>query len=172
MPKLSQYELDRLQNIKRNMALLTSLDIHTDLFPPKEVRRPKKLAAPKKRKSENDDPSGDSPPKFARTDITDEPLSGARRSARNAGKKINYTGEQIRSLPDPVSSRSKKLGNAGPLGTGSGNKMYVFPLYTINVSDEVSALNLELFLASRLGHGGQRGIYMFSELFTCLACAE
>jgi E3 ubiquitin-protein ligase UHRF1 len=135
MPKLSQYEIERAKNIERNKALLATLEIHKDLFPPKEVHRPKKSAAPKKRKAEvdeNDGASAGSTPKVARTDSGDEPSSGARRSARNAGKKVDYRAEQIRSLPNPISSRNRKPGNAGPLGTGaSTRKMCAFPFLTI-----------------------------------------
>jgi E3 ubiquitin-protein ligase UHRF1 len=139
MPKLSQYEIDRANNIKKNNALLASLDIHKDIFPPKEVQRPKKIAAPKKRKAEvneNDDASVGSPPKIARTDTGDELLSGARRSARNAGKKVDYRAEQVRSIPTPVSTRNKP-GNQGPLGSGASTRkmcVYLFnmmPLYSL-----------------------------------------
>lgn len=138
MPKLSQYEIEREKNIARNQEVLEKLNIVGNLFPSKEVRRPKKPAAPKKRKAEvdeNDDTSvGTSPSKIARTETGDEPLSGARRSARNAGKRVDYKAEQIRTLPGPVSSRngSNRPGNAGPLGTGaSSRKMHAFPSQAI-----------------------------------------
>jgi E3 ubiquitin-protein ligase UHRF1 len=125
MPKLSQYEIDREQNIERNKAILAGLDLPK--IPPKETCQPKKPAARKKRKvedDENNDVSAGSPPKFARTTISDEPSSGARRSARNAGKKVDYKAERIRSVPVPISTRNKP-GNSGPLGSGaSGHKMY------------------------------------------------
>jgi E3 ubiquitin-protein ligase UHRF1 len=132
MPKLSQYEIDRIENIARNKALLDAL-VPKDLFPPtKEVRQPKKPTAPKKRKAEVDESeenSTESEPKAARTDSGDEPSSGARRSARNAGKKIDYKAEQIRSLPSPISTRNKP-GNAGPLGSGaSSRKMYALIIH-------------------------------------------
>lgn len=131
MPKISQYELDREANIARNRALLATLDIPKDLFPPKEVRQPKKSAASKKRRAEVDESTEepeDSPPKVARTDSGHEP-SGARRSARNAGKTVDYKSERNGGLPLPVTARnrSKKQGNTGPLGTGNGGKkMYGF----------------------------------------------
>jgi E3 ubiquitin-protein ligase UHRF1 len=133
MPQLSQYEKDRLANIERNKALLASLelDIPQNLFPQKEVRRPKKPAAPKKRRAEpdeNDEAPKESPAKVARTDASDD-ASGVRRSARNAGKTVDYKSEKTGGLPLPLSvrNRNKKPGNAGPLGEGKGGKkMCVF----------------------------------------------
>jgi E3 ubiquitin-protein ligase UHRF1 len=124
MVKLSQYEINRNNNIARNLALLAGLDIHKDTVPPKEVRKPKKVAAPKKRKAEvdeNDDASAASPSKVPRTDTGNEPSFGARRSARNTGKKVDYKAEQIRSLPAPISIRNKP-GNEGPLGSGASSR--------------------------------------------------
>ncbi|KIM85290.1 hypothetical protein PILCRDRAFT_817291 [Piloderma croceum F 1598] len=127
MPKLSQYEIEREENIKRNSALLDALGIQK--VHPKEVPKPKKAVPPKKRKAEvdeNNDASAGSPPKIARTTSSDQPLSGARRSARNAGKKVDYKAEQIRVIPVPISTRNK-AGNAGPLGSGaSGRKIVKF----------------------------------------------
>lgn len=157
MPKLSQYEIEREENIKRNNALLDALGISK--VHPKEGPKPKKAAPPKKRKAqvdENNDVSAGSPPKIARTTSSDESLSGARRSARNAGKKVNYKAEQIRDIPVPISTRNK-AGNAGPLGSGaSGRKMCAFRLPTTrHILKPISELNLVLFLASRLGRGGR-----------------
>jgi hypothetical protein len=162
MPKLSHYEIEREENIKRNQALLDALGIPK--VHPEKAPKPK-AALPKKRKAkvdENDDASAGSPPKIARTTSSDEPLSGARRSARNAGKKIDYKAEQIRSTPVPISTRNK-AGNAGPLGSGaSGRKMCAFRLpMTCRILKQISELNSALFLASKLERGGRRGMKPF-----------
>ena len=120
MVKLSQYEITRNNNIARNKALLAGFDIPKDTFPAKEVRKPRKAAAPKKRKAEVDENDDASSFKVPRTDTGDEPSSGARRSARNAGKRVDYKAEQIRSLPAPISIRNKP-GNEGPLRSGASS---------------------------------------------------
>lgn len=130
--KVSKYEIERNANIARNKAVLAELDIRMDLFPPKEVRQPKKSTTSQKRPraetDENIDEPKQSPPKIARTESIDRP-SGARRSARNAGKIIDYKSGKSDGGPLPliVRNHSNKPGNAGPIGEGrarGGKKMY------------------------------------------------
>ncbi|KAF7966629.1 hypothetical protein HWV62_37539 [Athelia sp. TMB] len=131
MAKISQYERDRDANIARNKALLASLNIEQIPFDePKEVRRPKKSAASKKRKAEPviEETTDENAPKIARTDSeNDGPASRTRRSARNAGKTVDYKSEHLRSqLPAPLTgSRGGLTGNEGPLRTGSNIKKIV-----------------------------------------------
>jgi len=165
MPKISQYEIDREENIKRNNAVLESLGVTQVKVHPAKVPKPKKAAPLKKRKAEvdeNDGVSAGSPPKVARITSSDEPLSGARRSARNAGKKVDYKAEQLRVIPVPISTRNK-AGNAGPLGSGaSGRKMCAFRLPNgTSFLKQISESNSALFLTSRLERGGKQGTKLF-----------
>lgn len=124
---LSQYEIEREANMARNAALLTSLGLTNDskdLFPV-QTKKPKKVTAPVKRKAK-DAADEEERPKVARTDSDDAPTSGTRRSARNAGKTVDYKAEINRGLPEPAAARSMEPGNSGPVGAGSGKKMYVF----------------------------------------------
>lgn len=131
---ISQYEIERAANIERNKAILAKLEIPKDIFPVKAAQKPKKSTAPKKRKVEIDETSEDSPAKFSRTDSDEAPSAGSRRSARNAGKKIDYKAELYRGLPPPVAGHSSKPGNTGPLGAGgSGKKMYVCLMFNFRV---------------------------------------
>lgn len=129
-PKMSQYEIEREANIARNAALLASMGLtkdSKDLFPV-QAKKPKqkKVVVPVKRKAE-DESAEEARPKIARTDSDDAPSSGTRRSARNAGKTVDYKAEANRGLPEPLAAGSFKPGNSGPVGVGSGKKMYVFP---------------------------------------------
>ena len=128
-PKLSQYEIDREANIARNAALLASLGLTKDrreLFPvqPKQPNL-KKVVVPFKRKAE--DSVAEERPKVARSDSDDAPTSGTRRSARNAGKTVDYKAGINRGPSESLAARSQKPGNSGPVGVGSGKKMYVVP---------------------------------------------
>ena len=129
-PKLSQYEIDREANIARNAALLASLGLTKDcreLFPVQAPKQPnlKKVVVPVKRKAE--DSVAEERPKVARSDSDDAPTSGTRRSARNAGKTVDYKAGINRGPSESLAARSQKPGNSGPVGVGSGKKMYVFP---------------------------------------------
>ena len=130
-PKLSQYEIDREANIAKNRALLADLELTNDskeLFTvkaPKQPRR-KNVVAPVKRKAE-DEVAEEHHLKVARSDSDVTPASKTRRSARNAGKTVDYKAEIKRGLSEPLAARSQKPGNSGPVGVGSGKKMYAFP---------------------------------------------
>lgn len=108
------YEKQRLENIERNreMLLALGLDELKTYVPPKTT---KKDAAPtaksRKRKSPPQDAEGEneSNTKALKTraaeSITD--ASGTRRSARNAGKVVDYKSEIVKTFPEAISLAAK-----------------------------------------------------------------
>lgn len=92
----TNYEILRAANIARNKALLAALNIE-EIFPPPAKQTPKPKAtksAPKKRKAptpEGED-SAETPAKKrqARSEDENANATGLRRSARNAGKTVDY----------------------------------------------------------------------------------
>ncbi|KAF7311143.1 Methionine aminopeptidase 2 [Mycena chlorophos] len=123
---VSDYERQRLANIQRNKALLLSLGLDKPAFEPTEPKRAPKKAAPKKRQAE-DAPEGELAPKAARTESVSAPVNsdGPRRSARHAGKTVDYKGENLK-LNTPVSASVKaglrSLEDLGPQGREEGSK--------------------------------------------------
>ncbi|EAU93010.2 hypothetical protein CC1G_06730 [Coprinopsis cinerea okayama7 len=108
MPALSEYERQRQENIKRNQELLKSLGLDGPISALLEPKAQKTKPAPKKskkRKTEaqelgdtrNGDDTEEPASKAQRSeqanDVSEAPIPGPRRSARNAGKKIDYTKE-------------------------------------------------------------------------------
>lgn len=93
--------------------MLKSLGLHEPgLFEQKEKR-----VKTKKRKTEDDETHRIA--KVQRPAV--EPEGGVRRSARNAGKVIDYDAEIQRSLPEPLSGRT---GNEGPVGRDGGKRTH------------------------------------------------
>ncbi|TFY80116.1 hypothetical protein EWM64_g3890 [Hericium alpestre] len=84
------YELERLENIKRNRALLEALKI--EQYKPPKPAQPEKRKVTKKRKASPTVTTEESPDpvKSSRTDASDSPATGLRRSQRNAGKSVDY----------------------------------------------------------------------------------
>ncbi|KAF9526430.1 PUA-like domain-containing protein [Crepidotus variabilis] len=131
---VSEYEKIRLENIAKNKEILASLGLDKPLFEPKEKRPARKAKQSKKRKAEetNEDLDEDSKPakKLLRNDSgtssSSSPTSedGPRRSARHAGKVIDYNKPEPRSLPERAaySSGVKKLENDGPMGREDGKR--------------------------------------------------
>ncbi|TFK57273.1 hypothetical protein OE88DRAFT_1715965 [Heliocybe sulcata] len=102
---LTAYEIQRQKNIESNRLLLEELGLETPFFP-KEEKPKKKPAAPKKRKSApavEDNAEGENfPVKTARVSSEDVTgTDGPRRSARNAGKKVDYNSEQLAAAARP-----------------------------------------------------------------------
>ncbi|KAJ7070998.1 PUA-like domain-containing protein [Mycena amicta] len=119
---VSAYEKQRLANIQRNKALLLSLGLDKPVFEPTEIKRVERAKSSKKRKAvEQPDTHSEHAPKAARTDAVSGPL---RRSARTAGKSIDYKAEKQSGSPLPISFKSglRSLENCGPLGRGEGEK--------------------------------------------------
>ena len=98
---------------------------------PKEVRRKKDKSDSKSKKRKHQEVAperGDSeenqPPPAKRIEALNESDAGPRRSARNSGKKVDYTSEQLHrdNLPVAYSSGVKTTENTGPLGREGGSK--------------------------------------------------
>ncbi|KAJ6519853.1 PUA-like domain-containing protein [Mycena sanguinolenta] len=124
---VSDYERQRLLNIERNKALLTSMGLDKPFFEPEEVKRQKpSKAAPKKRKAE--EPGGAPNAKVSRVESVKSKDSGEasplRRSSRTAGKTIDYKSEKQTGSPLPISFKSgiREMENSGPLGREAGSK--------------------------------------------------
>ena len=131
------YEKARLENIKRNRELLLALGLdNLKEYVPQATT--KKEAAPtaksRKRKSppvkdeEDEDESGGKVSKTrAAQDITN--TSGARRSARNAGKVVDYKKEVVTALPEVISTAAKSAKNSEGKGMSERrHSPYVDPL--------------------------------------------
>ncbi|PPQ64435.1 hypothetical protein CVT26_002142 [Gymnopilus dilepis] len=122
---VSAYELSKLENIKRNKALLVDLGLDKPLLEPLE-KVVQKAPPQKKRKAPEPSEIDEKPPakKQQRTDFV--PEKGLRRSSRNAGKVVDYKGEIIKEAPIPVaySSGVKTTENEGPMGREDGPRLH------------------------------------------------
>lgn len=136
-----------------------SLGLHESrLFEQKEKR-----VKTKKRKIEDED--NDETERVAKVQrVAVEPGDGVRRSARNAGKNINYDSEIRQSLPEPLIARTRKSENDGPMGRDGGKRTHnpyePFFLEPANVLGELTlmiAKHLDIFLALKLVLGGSQG---------------
>ena len=95
MPALSEYELQREENIRKNKELLLSLGLDQIFPPPKQAKSPVK-----KRKAAEDDTGP--PQKASKKSLSTEERGkfntvsseGLRRSSRNAGKVVDYKSER------------------------------------------------------------------------------
>jgi E3 ubiquitin-protein ligase UHRF1 len=156
---MSEYEKQRQLNIQKNIELLTAMGLNKPFF----EKQPKAKPAAKKRKPKaNNDESLEAPaPKIPRTDSTNVADAGVRRSARHAGKTVDYSGEQQHSVPIPLSFKSgvRRTDNAGPLGRESGKRMHdpsvTLFTYLRSVSCHKLGKHMDLFLVSKWGHGGK-----------------
>ncbi|GLB36180.1 putative SAD/SRA domain containing protein [Lyophyllum shimeji] len=95
---VSEYEKLRALNVQKNTELLKSLGLDKPLFEPKEKPHKAKTIV-KKRKATAD--VEEAAPEVAKTPRLESAPRNAsvRRSARNAGKKVDYTAEQQSSVP-------------------------------------------------------------------------
>ncbi|KAI5835345.1 hypothetical protein K523DRAFT_411703 [Schizophyllum commune Tattone D] len=127
----SAYEKLKAANIEKNKALLISLGLEaatTQVFKdkPKPAPKPKpKKAAPKKRKEPPAREEDEGPDTKTQRVETVEAPSGVRRSARNAGKSVDYNAEHNKALKTIVSfdtGRTSK--NTGKLGSEDGKPKY------------------------------------------------
>jgi E3 ubiquitin-protein ligase UHRF1 len=123
---LSAYERRREENRAMNQKLLEEMDLlnlQQSLFEQKE--KAKKRRPSKKRKEpppEADYQEEEEPVKAPRRDETDTPANGCRRSARNAGRKIDYKAELVQSMRDPDALLTARKSKSGPHGRPSGSK--------------------------------------------------
>jgi len=109
----------------QNKELLKSLGLDKPLFEPKE--KPSKTNTEiKKRKAHAVVSEDTEPSKVPRIYSELVPITGVRRSSRNAGKRIDYNAEQQlrHSLPLSYSSGVKVMENTGPLGREDGIRKY------------------------------------------------
>ncbi|KAF8626539.1 hypothetical protein AX15_004842 [Amanita polypyramis BW_CC] len=121
-----EYERQRQLNIQKNTELLKSLGLDKPIFEWKE--KPTKAKSPtKKRKVENEENEEPKRVSKAQRISAADPDAGAtdvRRSARNAGKRVDYNSEIQRGLPVPLVRKTPKSGNEGPSGRDGGQRKY------------------------------------------------
>ncbi|KAF7784342.1 hypothetical protein Agabi119p4_507 [Agaricus bisporus var. burnettii] len=123
---VSPYERQKELQIAKNKELLKSLGLEKPLFEPKE--KPRKKATPQKRKRTDEDTENIEPSarKLQRAEDSSESgtlSTGLRRSSRNAGKAVDYSGERTLSLPQSV-IRNKTSGNDGSMGREDGKRVH------------------------------------------------
>ncbi|KIL70800.1 hypothetical protein M378DRAFT_155736 [Amanita muscaria Koide BX008] len=117
------YEKQRESYIQKNKALLKELGLDKPKFERKEKPRRKSKSVPRKRvfESEEDDESKPAQ-KTQRTSVeSDVAATGIRRSARNAGKCVDYKSEHHKGTPEPL-MRNHKSGNEGQMGSEGGKR--------------------------------------------------
>jgi E3 ubiquitin-protein ligase UHRF1 len=131
----SAYELDRQRNIERNQKILADLGLDKPFFEPKEKRRPPK-SVQKKRKASTDQNDNDAAPPVKVTRITssEELATGVRRSQRNAGKTIDYKGEQEPASQKALTRTRSLPENAGELGRSRGKRLHNPCVHQMRVS--------------------------------------
>lgn len=140
----------------QNHELLKSLGLHEpQLFEQKRAKT-------KKRKTE-DENDGETERVAKVQRLVVEPAD-VRRSARNAGKNINYDSEIKQSLPEPLTARTLKSENEGPQGRDGGKRTHnpyePFIFEPANVLGELTlmiAKHLDIFLALKSVLGGSQG---------------
>ncbi|KAJ3511296.1 hypothetical protein NLJ89_g4188 [Agrocybe chaxingu] len=128
---VSQYEIDKAKNIKKNRELLMALGLDKPLFEPKEkpVKRDKPSRKRKEPEPSPEDNESEVVTKSQRVEPEAEPRltpeSGRRRSSRNVGKVVDKK-EILKGSPVPVaySSGVKTSKNTGPLGGSSGTRKH------------------------------------------------
>ncbi|KAF9643648.1 hypothetical protein BDM02DRAFT_3104129 [Thelephora ganbajun] len=114
------YEKARDDNIKRNRETLLALGLDElkTYIPPKTAKKDvaptaksRKRKSPSLQDSKEEDESG---AKVLRTHATQDitNASGVRRSARNAGKTVDYKSEVIKTLPEVISTAAKNAQNS------------------------------------------------------------
>ncbi|CAA7266465.1 unnamed protein product [Cyclocybe aegerita] len=129
---VSQYEIDKENNIKKNRELLMALGLDKPLFEPKEkpVKRGKTSKKRKEPEPSPEDNESEVVTKSQRVEAEAEPNStpesGRRRSSRNVGKAVEYKKEILEGSPVPIaySSGVKTSENLGRLGRSSGTRKH------------------------------------------------
>jgi len=160
-----------LTPLLQNRELLQTLGLNKPQIEPKKKRE----KVTKKRKTENEE-NDESPrvPKAQRTSVESEGGTAVvRRSARNAGKTIDYNSEIQQSLPKPLTRRIPKSGNEGPQGRDGDSRRVHDPFESFELVDMrcvltflIIAKRLGIFLALRSVLGGSQGRVAAQMLFT------
>jgi E3 ubiquitin-protein ligase UHRF1 len=132
----TEWDKQRLANIKRNRLVLESLDIERPAVEPKQAKRaPAKKRAVAKRAASEDTQDDEQPRKVQRVvpdadADADGAGAGPRRSGRNAGKAVDYKGESAaaaqRNAVEPVSVKARRESNygGGPEGREDGKRVH------------------------------------------------
>jgi hypothetical protein len=111
------YEKARNENIKRNREALLALGLdELKAYVPPKATKKAPAAKSRKRKSPplQDADEDESKAKALKTRAAQEitNTSGVRRSARNAGKEVDYKSEIVRTLPEVISTAAKNAKNS------------------------------------------------------------
>ena len=148
----------------QNTALLQGLGLDKPFFEPKVKPTPAKATSAQRKRKNKSEENEDSQPasKTQRSsEKSDVVTSGARRSARNVGKHIDYNSEIQKSVIKPL-AKVPKSGNEGPLGRDGGKREhdpYEVCLEVVNLRTDIFVLIarfLATFLALRSAHGGKQ----------------
>ncbi|KAK7694622.1 hypothetical protein QCA50_001809 [Cerrena zonata] len=122
---MTKFDDDREANIAKNLQILDALGLGTGtaLLPMRKVQRPVKKKAgrpPKRKETPSDATSKDEdeepPRKASRIDLPD---GGVRRSARNATKRVDYSGDgdnvvSARARPKMISEAARREADSEP----------------------------------------------------------
>ncbi|KAG6851040.1 hypothetical protein H0H93_002932 [Arthromyces matolae] len=111
--KAVRVEQKIFMNTQRNAAILRSLGLDQPLFePPENTKKPKDTTTTlKKRKTPTeatDDHESATVVKAARVEERQFTTGSVRRSVRNSGKKVDYTAEQQRTVPLPITDKGEQ----------------------------------------------------------------
>jgi len=146
--------------VQQNKKLLQSLGLDRPLIEPKVSLKKETL----KRKYAPETESIDAPtPEIKRIavqmDMESEPIA-LRRSSRNSGKKVDYSGSQGSGLPQPLIYNNKKE-NEGPMGREAGQRIHnplsrslAFEVVAILTSALCSGRPMDIFQVLLLVPGG------------------
>jgi len=162
------YEKSRAENIKRNRELLLSLELDElkKYVPPKTVKEGASAAGSRKRKSpppQDTKDENESNTKVSKTcatqDITN--TSGVRRSARNAGRAVDYKSEVAKTSPLVISTAAKIAMNSESKKT-SERRHTPYVIYSPLAMQLLTATynvgnGMEIFPISKLANGGRQG---------------
>ena len=124
------YDQQRDARIRENKELLASLGLEKPLIEPKATKAPSKKAAAASKKRKVPPPEDDEDDmvttKAARVVEDASSADGPRRSSRTAGKKVDYTGEQDRSLPESLHAKARREADPelGPVGREDGKRVH------------------------------------------------
>jgi len=146
--------------VRQSKQLLQSLGLDRPLIEPNLKKKKEAF----KRKYAPETESVDAPtPKIKRIsvqiDMESEPIA-LRRSSRNSGKKVDYSGSQGTGLPQPL-IHNKRSENEGPMGREAGQRIHnplsrspAFEVVAILISALCSGRPMDIFQVLLLVPGG------------------
>lgn len=170
---VSDYEKQKAASIARVIELLKYIDCHLTVQQNKQLLQSLGLDRPliepnlkkeTKRKYAPETERVDAPtPKIKRItvqiDMESEPIA-LRRSSRNSGKKVDYSGSQGTGLPQPL-IHNKRSENEGPMGREAGQRIHnplsrslAFEVVAILISALCSGRPMDIFQVLLLVPGG------------------